>query len=532
MIKLSKTIFLLFLIIQCEVIQSQVSHEWTSRYGHAGIDGGNAIAIDNLGNVYVTGAEGDPPTMVDLVTIKYSSNGQQQWLARYNGTGNGKDAGIAMKVDNKGNIIVTGQSEGIGSGYDMVTIKYSFSGEQIWVKRYTSSGNSNDFSGSIGIDLSDNIYIAGLSNENYITIKYGSFGNQIWVNSYGTVNNLDIPFAITVDSSGNCYVTGDTAGDSTTLRDIATIKYNALGIMKWVVKYNGPRNENDYGLAIGVDSRGNVYVCGGSQGDLLYDDYVTVKYDSLGIEQWNRRYNGSANFLDQARSLVIDNSDNVYITGYSTHAGTGYDFTTIKYNTNGDQLWIARYNNGLNDMANDMTIDNFGNIYVTGESDGSGTSKDYATVKYDSSGNQLWGVRYDYSGEYPDYPSSVAVDKNGNVFVTGQSDRDMLTIKYSQLTGVSSNFSKIPKEFFLSQNYPNPFNPVTNFGFGISKLGFVSLKVFNVMGEEITPLVNENKSPGIYEVEFDGSPYPSGIYFYRLEIDGNTIDTKRMILLK
>ncbi len=100
------------------------------------------------------------------------------------------------------------------------------------------------------------------------------------------------------------------------------------------------------------------------------------------------------------------------------------------------------------------------------------------------------------------------------------------------LTGFSNTSTEIPNEYSLSQNYPNPFNPVTHLEFGISYLGFVSLKVFDVLGNEVATLVNENKPTGSYEVEFDGSNLPSGIYFYSLEVNGNIIDTKRMILLK
>ncbi len=148
------------------------------------------------------------------------------------------------------------------------------------------------------------------------------------MNFYGTENNVSYATAIIIDKYGNIYVTGQSGEDSTSSIDIVTIKYNSFGILKWVAKYNSPTSENDYGLAIGVDSNWNVYVCGGSQGNLHYDDYVTVKYDSSWIERWNRRYNGSANFIDQARELVIDKSNNVYISGYATQTGTGYDFTT------------------------------------------------------------------------------------------------------------------------------------------------------------------------------------------------------------
>ncbi|MEZ4823010.1 MAG: SBBP repeat-containing protein, partial [Ignavibacteria bacterium] len=283
---------------------------------------------------------------------------------------------------------------------------------------------------------------------------------------------------------------------------------------------------------LGVDNDGNIYVCGGSQGDLFYDDYIIVKYDSSGIEQWNRRYNGSANFLDQARYLVIDNSNNIYITGYSTHTGTGYDYTTIKYNTNGDQLWISRYNNGLNDVPNHMIIDSYGNLYVTGMSDGSGTGKDYATVKYDSAGNQLWVIRFDYSGQYGDIPYAIDVDNNGSVYVTGESDRDILTIKYSQLTGVNPISFGTPSEYKLEQNYPNPFNPATVISYELKVTERAKLIVYDILGNEIATLVDESKPAGSYEIVFDGSDFPSGIYFYSLRVDGNLIDTKRMTLLK
>ena len=88
-----------------------------------------------------------------------------------------------------------------------------------------------------------------------------------------------------------------------------------------------------------------------------------------------------------------------------------------------------------------------------------------------------------------------------------------------------------PEKFELSQNYPNPFNPVTNLGFGISNLGFVSLKVYDVLGNEVITLVNEIKTAGYYEVDFDGSNLPSGIYYYKLEADSFS-QVRKMMLVK
>ncbi|MBK6773674.1 MAG: T9SS type A sorting domain-containing protein [Ignavibacteria bacterium] len=70
----------------------------------------------------------------------------------------------------------------------------------------------------------------------------------------------------------------------------------------------------------------------------------------------------------------------------------------------------------------------------------------------------------------------------------------------------------------LSQNYPNPFNPVTNLEFGISKSGFVSLKIYDVIGRELFTLVNESKQPGYYKIKFDAGNLSSGVYFYRLVV--------------
>lgn len=97
--------------------------------------------------------------------------------------------------------------------------------------------------------------------------------------------------------------------------------------------------------------------------------------------------------------------------------------------------------------------------------------------------------------------------------------------------GISNISTEIPDNFKLSQNYPNPFNPVTNLEFGILKLGFVSLKIYDMTGKEVTTLVNGNLHPGIYKYNFDASGLSSGIYFYTLKA-GDFIETKKMNLVK
>ena len=98
--------------------------------------------------------------------------------------------------------------------------------------------------------------------------------------------------------------------------------------------------------------------------------------------------------------------------------------------------------------------------------------------------------------------------------------------------GVSvDNIEGIPTKYELTQNFPNPFNPITKINYEIPELSFVTLKVYDVLGNEVTILVSEEKPVGRYEAEFNAITLPSGIYFYQLQA-GNFIETKKMILMK
>jgi hypothetical protein len=102
-----------------------------------------------------------------------------------------------------------------------------------------------------------------------------------------------------------------------------------------------------------------------------------------------------------------------------------------------------------------------------------------------------------------------------------------------------TNANPIPKQFALQQNYPNPFNPTTNIGFEVKDLGFVTLKIFDMLGREVATLVNEEKTAGSYQVQWNAEGFVSGIYFYRLQAnpvsDGKVtsiIKTKKLVLLR
>ena len=398
--------YILLILVTVQNIFSQVTQEWVARYDGPGnsTDLANSIAVDGSGNVYVTGYCTASGTDYDYATIKYNSSGVMQWEKRYNGPGNLNDYASSIAIDVSGNVYVTGQSEGTGSNFDYATIKYNSSGVQQWVQRYNGPGNYADAARSIAVDGLGNVYVTGSgtgsgTGVDYATIKYNSSGDSVWVKIYSSPGNLsDYANSISVDNSGNVYVAGQSRG-SGTAEDYATIKYNSSGDSVWVQRYNGTGNLSDGANSIAVDGSGNVYVTGSSTGSGTDFDYATLKYNSSGILQWLKRYNGPINSSDYANSIALDGSGNVYVTGQSPGSGLSYDYTTIKYNSSGDSVWVKRYNGPANstDNANSIALDGSGNVFVTGQSEGSGTGTDYATVKY----SQSVGINQ-ISSEIPD----------------------------------------------------------------------------------------------------------------------------------
>ena len=235
--------------------------------------------------MYVTGYSNGAGTKADYVTIAYDSAGQQQWKARYDGPGQDVDIAEAIALDQLGNVFVTGLSPGSAGDYDYATIKYNSDGQQQWVARYNGPGND-------------------------------------W----------DLAVDIAVDQSGNVFVTGQSIGTVLPDYDYATIKYDSDGRAQWIARYNGPAAGDDEATALALDGAGNVYVTGASTNpdDGSYD-YVTIRYDPAGAEQWVLRYKGPGNSYDIARGIAVDRSDNVYVTGNSVGLGTGSDYATIKY---------------------------------------------------------------------------------------------------------------------------------------------------------------------------------------------------------
>ncbi|UOQ69096.1 hypothetical protein [Hymenobacter volaticus] len=209
----------------------------------------------------------------------------------------------------------------------------------------------------------------------------------------------------------------------------------------WVARYTGGRNSGfDGATAVATDATGNVYVTGYAYQAASYD-YATVKYAPNGQQLWEARYNGPAGGDEIATALAVDASGNVLVTGYSFN-GSNYDYLTLKYSPNGQPVWQARYNApaGGDDVATALAVDALGNVAVTGTSQGTAqTGYDYGVVVYRATGELRAEGRYTGVTANADVPEAVGVDAAGDVYVTGTSyastQSEYATVKFAGTSG-------------------------------------------------------------------------------------------------
>jgi hypothetical protein len=376
---------------------------WSALYNGSGNadDTAEAVAVDGAGNVYVAGNINQttqvPPTG-NYGLVKYDASGVEQWVAAYT-LGRGYDWLTALALDGQGNVYVSGFSDGgEETREDIVTIKYDANGNQLWVARYNGPSSGADEAWAMVGDGAGNVYVTGatFSDSNvsgdFLTVKYDADGIEQWVARYdGPSMGDDSAHAIAVDGAGNVCVTGRVTGSGprySTVEDYATVKYDAKGNQLWVAIYGAPEGGNDSPEDVAVDDQGNVHVAG--EVNDLFDvgpDYGTIKYDASGSQLWVAVYNGpghrefgSSDFQDGARALALDEAGNVYVTGSSRIDGSGTDWVTIKYDPSGRQEWLARYGGSDDswDRADALAIDESGNVYVAGIADPDG----FTVVKY------------------------------------------------------------------------------------------------------------------------------------------------------
>jgi hypothetical protein len=483
--------------------------QWVQYYNGPGNnqETASSMVLDGAGNIYVVGWSNvaiSNGSSSETFTLKYNSSGTLLWASRYLRPDTYPSNLNSVAVDPAGNVYASGSTiAGAPFAYDFMTIKYNSAGVQEWIRTYNGTGNGVDMDTRVAVDFQGNIVITGESHgifrlrgssfsintyADFYTIKYDPNGNQIWARRYNhSANKVDRPDAMVLDASGNVYITGESS-DSQSYNDFLTVKYDINGTLQWASRYNGTANRHDGGVGIVANSAGEVYVTGYSDptGNFAYN-YKTIKYNSGGAQLWEQTYNGTANGTDRPTGIGMDAFGNIYITGESQRS-YGYDFATVKYASNGSQQWLMTYNGpGFNsDRAAAIAVytptgPQFENahIYVTGESDGSGTGVDVATIKY---------------------------------------TQPLIIGSFASASSVS--------------NYPNPFTSSTTIEFQLVDDSEVTLKVVDVMtGQELDHISLGKRSAGKQNFEYIPNRLRKGNYVYKVIADspsGRTIESKVM----
>jgi outer membrane protein assembly factor BamB len=380
------------------------AQRWAKSYGGpGGTDRGLSVAVSPNGKeVFVTGYSFEAVSGVDYATIAYNAaTGAQLWVKRYDdglgAQGDSEAAEVAVSP-NGSTVFVTGTSLSTTKGNDYATIAYNATtGAQRWVARYN-----------------------GVTGGNYVR-------------------------ALAVSPNGkSVFVTGASGGTNDSY-DYATVAYNAVtGAQRWAKRYNGahPGGLSRGANSVAVSPNGStVFVTGSSIAANDGYEYATVAYNAAtGAQRWAKRHNSSGSGDGQAYSVAVSPSGaTVFVTGYTDTSSTtaGYDYTTIAYKAaTGAQLWLARYNGTANftDEAFQVAVaPGGGTVYVTGESaGGSFDGWGWATVAYNAAtGARRWVKRYDGDGGARAF--SLAVSRTtGAVFVTGYTSGagDYATIAY------------------------------------------------------------------------------------------------------
>ncbi len=322
----------------------------------------------------------------------------EAWVRRIDGPVHGNDHGHDVATDSAGNVLVTGWVETATGNEDCHTVKYSPAGDLLWENTYAGSAPGVDYGYALAVDQNGNAYVAGFGNGtnpatfDIFVLKYDADGNSVWAQRWTSpiTNYSAYAYSIAVDNQGNVFTTGFMS-DGFTDGEFITLKFNSSGALQWATPYNGSTSSIDYANCVVVDSDGNSYITGWSGGANNLHDFTTIKYDPDGNELWVRRYNGTADDNDYAYWLALDASGNVYVTGQSVETGSDNDITTIKYAPNGDEVWIRHYDGPANgyDAGQAIAVDGAGNAYVTGNHT-TATGLECVTLKYSATGDLLW----------------------------------------------------------------------------------------------------------------------------------------------
>jgi len=433
-------------------------------------------------------------------------------------------------IDKDGRLILTHQGGFVLGMYS----NYSTDLGQTWSSNYQIAGNDQD-KGSPATDAIPSSPYYGrtylvwtrFTNPFPIALSYTTNGGVNWSGVIQLNNSQpshqSLGPVLVVGPGGKCYASWASS--------ILTSPFNE-DCIGFGVSTNGGVSWNNNECA---------YDCNGIKSSSLSPWGIRVNgYPSMDIDKTGGSRNGWIYIVTAEKNLLPAGSDPDIVFHRSTDEGQTWS-AGVRVNQDA-------FNNGKIQILPAINVDDQGGInvvyfdnrnisldssqvYLSRSTDGGITWRDYLISDHNFKPKGIAGAGSGNQGDNIGVTSvgkklwPVWMDDNTGVYQVWTASVDLNTIGVNQISDL------VPDGYSLSQNYPNPFNPTTNLEFGISDLGIVSLKVYDLLGKEVKTLVSENLKAGRYKVEFDGSGLSSGIYFYKIET-GDFIQTKRMLLIK
>lgn len=312
------------------------------------------------------------------------------------------------------------------------TLSFSQALPQQWLRSFVPQGKASDRISKIIIDANDNIYIGGYaSNErNYpdaYVMKRNAQGDTLWEYYYDSFSKgEDYLLDMVIDANHNVYFTGKSQPNFSGNFDCITVKLNSAGVQQWAVRYQAGANNQSFGNAIALDVNDNVYVAATIDPALSSTNWLVVKYNSSGIQQWADVLNGPGNGDDEALDIVIAPNGNATACGYvyDITANGNINAFVKQYDQSGGTVWSDTYSNpafNLPDRLRGLSYNTAGNLFVVGESGNSANNNlDVLVMSYNAAGVRQWETIYqDSTSAVDEYLLGNTFDDMGNAYVVG-----------------------------------------------------------------------------------------------------------------
>ena len=455
--------------------------------------------------------------------------------------GNEDDYGNYAEQTNDDGFILVGTTASFGSSYDDIwLIKTNSIGDTLWTK--TIGGIGYDYVSCVH-QTNDGGYIIFGETDSFDPnfwegwlIKTDADGDTLWTKHLGDYAYYFIESGIELPGGGYVFV-GYTKIDAGDPEDLWLVKTDSDGDTVWTKTFGG--SDRDLSSSIYRTTDGGFIISGNTESFSAGDfDAWLIRTDSDGDLIWTKTY-GSTD-RDIASDVKQTDDGGFIICGQTEsfgHVNNYNDAWLIKTDYNGDTLWTKTWGGDTHDGALSVVQTSDGGYVWTGYLDISTFNQDLWVLKTDGSGNTLWSKTY--GGTFNNIGRSINKNSDGSLIIAGDYYSEVTNTRDAWLLNVDPDISDverndevpIPETIILEQNYPNPFNPSTTIEFGIPESQFVTLAVYNLLGEQLDLIVNENLSAGSYRVRWDANNFPSGIYIYKL-CAGKFSQSNKMILLK